>query len=300
MASSSSEIEEPTSDGFTYLAQAETHITNNKFLEALTSLRSAQPYIRQEGDEFLTPFDVHRYMQLQALCRIELASTSAINSSNSLDTWWHVFGLETQDPSSSIPIWETTTTTAAATMPTVVKDVKRQYKRLAMLIHPDKCSLHCAQDIFKKLQQGMEALVESLECSEKAKKKVKQNEDDEEEEEKFSKEEEEFAWWTTWDSPYADGISSDTAAEDMEAQQKREQEDKDIAFLSGLDSQQLAKEVRVRQDAILSRPPPGCTIQDMKTTLLRARKILNAKIEEEKKELQDKGGGVGGGGFLLR
>jgi hypothetical protein len=294
--SSSSEAENPTLDDSTYLAQAETHIINNNFLEALTSLRSAQPSIKQQSsDEFSTTSDAHRYMQLQALCRIELAFAS--KTSNSLETWWHVFGLENTDPSSSIATCKTTTTTTAAA--TTAKDIKRHYKRLAFLIHPDKCSLPCAPDTFKKLQQGMEALIESLECSERARKKAKQSEGNGEEEE----EEKEFAWWSTWDNPYADGISSDATAEGQEAQLKKEEEEKDNALLSALSSRELAKEVQGRQDAMLSRLLPGCTMHDMKTTLLRARKMLHAKLEEEKEvkanKLDDGGGGGGGGGFLF-
>lgn len=298
MARSSSDVE-PTLDGSTYLAQAETNIINNNFLEALSSLRSAQPSIKHESDESTATSDMRRYMQLQALCRIELASTSAIKTNNALESWWQVFGLENHEPSSTTNCKTTTATATTATATTAaVKDINRQYKRLAILIHPDKCSLPCAQNTFKKLQQGMEALIESLECSERARKKPKQSEDDEKEEKEFSEGEEEFAWWTTWDNPYADGSSSES--EGQEAQlKKKEEEEKDITMLCGLDSRQLAKEVRVRQDAMLSRPPPGCTMQDMKTTLLRARKILNAKLEEEKKVQSNNGGGGGGGGFLF-
>jgi hypothetical protein len=249
------------------------------------------------------------------VCLIQLEYTSGKSSTNSLEAWWHVFGLENQDHLPTFTSPKTTATTANRET-LKIKEFKRQYKRLAILIHPDKCALPCAQDAFHKLRQGMDALIESVEGSERARKKRKHDNDDDEGEdgegetdlsEEETEQEEEFAWWTEWDNPYPGTIpNSNTGAaggQGLEAQQQKEEADaeakeKDLIFLSALDTEKLTLEVRARQDAMLSRPPPECTIHDMKAALLRARTILNSKLEEGKQQANESGGG-GGGGFLL-
>jgi curved DNA-binding protein CbpA len=184
----------------------------------------------------------------------------------------------------------------------VLQNIKKQYKRLAILIHPDKCSIPIASNLFNVLQQGIEALIEHVECSEKARKKVKN--DDKGEKDLFDEaqdDDDEFAWWTEWDNPNTgnnDGANAASTTEEVELQQKKEKEakDDDVNFLTLMQPlEKLSEEVRARQNAMLSRPPPGKTLQDMKIALVRAKTILNDRLIKEK-EVQ---AAASGGGFLI-
>ena len=259
------------------LANAESALEDGKPSMALALLHSVPAEIKE------APAFRRHYLQLQAVCRIQLAHTSTLHSSPS--PWWSVLGLDGDEVSD-------------------LRDIKRHFKRMAVLVHPDRCSLSCAGEAFALLQQGCETLVESIDyrhhCQKNDRKRTKTEEttttgrkfpkhdkDDffnsEDDEEVLAGDENEYAWWTKWDDTSVEkqvvDLGNDENEGELGEERKKEESDEDRRALEAMSCDELAAEIRNRQDAMLSAPPPpGKSLQDLRAALLKARSTLNAKL----------------------
>lgn len=119
-------------------------------------------------------------------------------------------------------------------------DVKRQYRRLAAQVHPDKCKLEGAEEAFKLLGR---AVAHALSAADKNKGQAAEASD--------AEAGPAAAWWEEWEEEQPASRkrrhpTSKPTAED-------EQQDQGLANMT---TQELQAEVRKRQAAVL-RPEPG-------------------------------------------
>ncbi|KAL3156965.1 hypothetical protein ABBQ38_001223 [Trebouxia sp. C0009 RCD-2024] len=117
-------------------------------------------------------------------------------------------------------------------------EAKRQYRKLAAVVHPDKCALEGSEEAFKLLSKSAACL-------------TPQSSTNSGDEEQATDEGPVAPWWENWDdvdvpSRKRKHPTSKPSAEDT-------QEDHELA---GLSLQELQAEVRRRQAAVL-RPEPG-------------------------------------------
>lgn len=108
-------------------------------------------------------------------------------------------------------------------------DVRRQFRRLSALVHPDKCHLEGAHTAFQRLQAAAEALQGAVEeCSDAAERAGKRARtagggegstaaatgsgggEDEEEEDGWVPDGGCFPWWSEWDTPAVQQAASST------------------------------------------------------------------------------------------
>ena len=227
--------------------------------------------------------------QLQALCHIQLAGSAASASGGG---WWQVLGLA---PETATP-----------------EAVRRQYKRLAALVHPDKCgrlggaAQAAAGQGFQRLQAAAGKLLDSLEGGgggggsggggNPARKRSRADAggdiglDGEEEDEAgsagWAPDGGGFPWWDAWDDavpppggsrparqPQPQGFVADRDAEEEGGQGQ----------LQRLSLDELRGEVRRRQ-AVLLEPPPRdakgrpVPLAQLQAALGRARTALAARL----------------------
>lgn len=293
-------IKTPQVESASILDKVEDALNDDKPKMAMTLLHTAQPQIKATIGA--SPHALRRYFQLLAVTRIQLAHKPPQNSTTetSICAWWDVFGIANPSEAS-------------------ITEVKRQYKRLAALIHPDKCNLQGAGAAFTLLQDGLEVLLANIADREGGKeqkrKKAKRSSGNEEapatddgsaeteEEPSGDLDDDEFAWWSEWDDTWADKWSKNqkNSSENESSKAPEEsEEEKDMAALAKLSSEELLAEFNKRQKGLFSPLLPGENLSHRRAAIVRARAAINAKLEEEKKA-----NGAGGatapkneGGFL--
>ncbi|DBA92205.1 TPA: hypothetical protein ACH3X1_015914 [Trebouxia sp. C0004] len=147
-------------------------------------------------------------------------------------------------------------------------DIKRQYRKLAAQVHPDKCKLEGAEEAFKLLGR---AVAHALSAADKNRGQVAEESD--------AEAGPAAAWWEEW-------------AEEQPASRKRrhptskptaedEQQDQGLANMT---TQELQAEVRKRQAAVL-RPEPGSEEEQLnafqrQTRLRVARTALGEHLQK--------------------
>lgn len=193
-------------------------------------------------------------------------------------------------------------------------DVRRQYRRLAALVHPDKCRLAAAApgDDFKRLRAAADALL----CaavdsggggSERSGKRARTEgsgagtgglsggEEEEDEEDSWVADGGGLPWWEEWErpEPRAHDSSTDRAAEGAAGAEQHDQHTLEAMPLEG-----VRAEVRRRQAALLEpqqdaagRPIP---MQQLQAALRRARTVLAGSATAA----AEAAAAAGGGGFL--
>ena len=292
--------EHPPADSNVLLDKAETALNNGKPSMAMALLHSAQPRMTTSAG---LPNHLRRYLQLQAIARIQIANK------NNPSHLWDIFGIGIPSDTSK-------------------PDLKRQYKRLAALIHPDKCNIQGAGEAFSSLQNALNTLLERLEKEDfkgTEKKKARfdhhSQEQESEAEQPTAQEEglrkdnydddeerdDEFAWWTKWDDTAAEKLiksdkmkSSETEIGDSSVggvENEMNESVDDQKVLESMSSKELEMEVRARQDDMFAPLPANMTLQNLRERLLRARTALNKKIQEEK--VKKSGNQSVEGGFLI-
>lgn len=224
------------------------------------------------------------YVQLQAAYVVYKASLEDTDT-----TWFEAFGLNHDQCS--------------------LHDIKRQYKRLASLVHPDKLpkDFHSSSFLFQSLQNGYEKL-SKVKCQQESEKndnacntsKAADPGDDE------NDEEDAYAWWTEWDSfdqnrkgngGKKNFFGKDDSTNDTRYIQNQQDESRDdISMLSELSVDVLRSLVQQRQDAMLSNSRhDGMTIMDLKNSVQRAKMVLIAKLQTTGIDSRDQCCGSAGG-----
>lgn len=194
-----------------------------------------------------------KILQLKALARVHMVETSCLS-------WWQAFELDPPPTSSS-------------------NDVKRAFKRLAALIHPDKCETPDAGTAFAALQGGLELLLNEIEsgggsASPHAKRSKQTDKDGQRE----------FNWWDGWEEEDTEFLPN---RESDEAGQKDARQLADTMSVEELDA-----EVRRRQ-ALLSTRSDGKERPDLhalRDALSRARQALSAKLNSNRTNVTVEGG----------
>ena len=179
------------------------------------------------------------------------------------DAWWQLLGLRPADAH------------AAA--------VRGAFRRLAALVHPDKCSLPRSAEAFARLQAGVEGLLRELEVEGErlAKRQRAESEsagldslddlDDGWATAASEEEAAEFPWWGKWDEPrWAPAPPPEGDLQHAQADARR---------LAAMDVEQLRVEVRARQAALLA-PGGSAPLECLNEELRRARALLSRRLEE--------------------
>lgn len=222
--------------------------------------------------------------RLQALCRVQLAgSPSAAGSA----AWWGLFGLEAGSASAA--------------------DVRRQYRRLAPLVHPDKNPAAASPEAFKRLRAAADALLEAVGGGSRRQAKRARtagggsdvageeagglSSGEEEEQEDWAPDGAGFPWWEEWDMPASRGAAAAAAPADparssggagQQTQQaaggNQQQQATEEAALAQLSLDELRAEVRRRQAGLLEPQVDGegrrIPLPQLQAALRAARSLL--------------------------
>jgi hypothetical protein len=200
--------------------------------------------------------------QIHAACRVHLATRDG--------SWRQLLGLEDKSVVSS-------------------QDVKRQFRRLASLVHPDKCALPGASQTFQLLQSGVEDLLARASPPIKRQKRRggggKEGADSQGDDSSSKNSDDEgpenggFPWWSRWE-PHS-GLKTAARAPHTEASAPSDVEE-DFAAIDQLPEGDLRDEVARRQQAVFEgatgfdgRPLPIARLQ---ARLLRARTKLQEQL----------------------
>ena len=202
--------------------------------------------------------------QLHAMCQVGVASESGAPAAAFLQ----LLGLEAASATST--------------------SIRRQFRRLAALVHPDKVGAPlqpAAASAFQQLQRGVTQLLAATEQGDSGDAEVAERPnkrsrgdarlgDEEPEDVWLASDNGGFPWWGCWDQAPGAGQQRE-AAEDNEQQQQLQIGD-DQARLAGLEVAELREEVRRRQAALLDPPPragdgtPAPTLPQLRGALGRA------------------------------
>jgi curved DNA-binding protein CbpA len=194
-------------------------------------------------------------------------------------------------------------------------DIKQQFRKLALLVHPDRCTVVGASKAFVALQSAVDVLISQAaievqgDDAARATKRAK-NADaaaadgtDEYGDFEYDVDASSFAWWTEWDdatcttqrSKPRSYVESKTEAL-LKQEMEKKAADADAALLAAMDVETLRREVRARQEAMWA-PPGGSscksehegqvggeipTLQQLKAAMLRARSALVGKLNASK------------------
>lgn len=136
-------------------------------------------------------------------------------------------------------------------------DVKRQYRKLAAQVHPDKCQLDGAEEAFKLLGRAVAHAISNAD---------KTRDDTILDDETGPA----AAWWEEWEDQHPSSRkrrhpTSQPTAED-------EQQDQPLANMS---TEELQAEVRKRQTAVL-RPEPG-SVEEQLSAFQRQKRLRVAR-----------------------
>jgi hypothetical protein len=144
---------------------------------------------------------------------------------------------------------------------------RSSYRRLAALVHPDKCDEAHAGEAFAALSTAFQALVEAdAAAAEAAAANDGANADDD------------AAWWAEWDKP-------------PHAQQKPPPpapafSDEDLARWRAMPLAELEEETRALQTAVLCPPPSAAaplSLPQRETRLRAARSVLSDRLDEHRR-----------------
>eukprot|EP00884_Botryococcus_braunii_P008932 jgi/Botrbrau1/1803/Bobra.146_1s0002.1 len=170
----------------------------------------------------------------ELVCRIHLSASKG--------DWWEVLGLEKGKTA----------------------DIRQQFKRLALQVHPDKCTCFGAESAFKLLQKAAEKL--SAASGDVI---LREGADD--------LTSPGPKWWDIWDQP--------TPANATQAGVSSEATGEDATFLASLSLEELKEEVRVRSSEVLVGVAPargGSLPRAQRLQRLRqARTALSDRLQEE-------------------
>lgn len=173
------------------------------------------------------------------------------------------------------------------------EDVRRNYKRLAALIHPDKCSVKSASDGFNTLTTGAKHLQTQLSDQDNlSRKKQRLSSEDLDLNENLPNDIIDgscFPWWSEWDDDVKQEDDTDKTNDTKQAA-----ENADLAFLNNLTLQELQTEVNKRKEALLENPIDEETGQRiamsaLNAALRRARSQLNCRLQDEKEQPPQEG-----------
>lgn len=212
--------------------------------------------------------------------------------------------------------------------------VRRQYKRLAALVHPDKCRLEGAAEGFKRLRAAADSLLEAVSGSGPPAKRARAERSGSgaaaaaaDDAELSSGEEEEdgwvpngggFPWWSQWESvqpPRGASAGAACAAQLISSANQQQQQQGDAGGkgtgagqdeeqaeerqLQGMALEELRAEVRRRQVAILEPALDAqgqrVPLQQLQAALRRARTVLADRVAAAAAVKAAEGGG----GFLV-
>lgn len=286
--------------------------------------------------------------QLQTMCRLRLAGRAAAS-----DAWWrvslglvhlHASAMPAQPyaglllhpgpahacapilppPAPAAPLPQLFGLDASAA---AAADVRRQYRRLAALVHPDKCRLPGAAEAFQRLQAAAEALLAALQDGSGAPRSkrartaagapagsgaaaagLSDGEDDEEADDGWTPDGAGFPWWDEWDAPQAavpaqqgqqgscdpgcDAAQQQAAAGTSAPEEQQDDE------LHSMPLDALRAEVRRRQDALLEPQTDAAgrriPMHQLQQQLRRARTVLADRVAAAATEQA----AARGGGFL--
>lgn len=255
------------------------HCIENGVAVAQAALQRADPVAAISALETVTlrkgDTESRAYRQTFVMAQIQLAMAQG----NAQD-WWKVFGLDRDQASS--------------------QDVRRAFKRLAAIIHPDKCQLPNARESFDALQRGLETLVQDIgrPLGSKVKRGKTFHDDNDNDNDN---DDQRYAWWTEWERNRDESSSDEKRCREDCSADGKESMIKDLERRSISD---LRAYIRHLQNEILTPPNANNdghhsvherlrpTLSQLQSTLVLARRALAAKLDSQRKcDLPD-------GGFL--
>lgn len=207
--------------------------------------------------------------------------------------------------------------------------MRRQFRRLSALVHPDKCRLEGASAAFQRLQAAAEALVQAAEegsgPAERPGKRTRtgssgertgglsEGEGEDEAEDSWVPDGGGFPWWGEWDAPAAQQAGGGEAGQVQQGRadagrgEEQQQAGADAALtaeqqdqesLLAMDLATLRAEVRQRQAALLEPQLDAqgrrIPLQQLQATLRRARTVLADRVAAAAEQRA----AAWGGGFL--
>ena len=207
--------------------------------------------------------------------------------------------------------------------------MRRQWRRLSALVHPDKCRVEGASAAFQRLQAAAEALVQAAEEGSSPAQRpgkrartgsggqgaggLSEGEGEEEADDSWVPDGGGFPWWGEWDAPTARqaggggaGQAEQDKAEAAGGEEQRQAgdeaaltaEQQDQERLQAMDLGALRAEVRQRQAALLEPQLDAegrrVPMQQLLAALRRARTVLADRVAAAAEQRA----AAGGGGFL--
>lgn len=203
-------------------------------------------------------------------------------------------------------------------------DVQRQYKRLAGLVHPDKCAAAGAAEAFRRLRDAADALLAAVDegpqggggagCAKRARTAGGSGgQGEEEDDDGWVPDGGGFPWWSAWDSPAAARGATEQATSSTQQQQQQggsrsstggsasaagDAERAEQELLQALGLEELRAEVRQRQAVVLNPPLDAqgrrLPLPQLQAALRRARTALAERATAAAAQRA----AAAGGGFL--
>jgi hypothetical protein len=241
--------------------------TENVIAEAQAALRRGDP---ASAVSALKPAKVEKFVDNKTILRnyhqtLVMAEIQVVAAQDdNAQGWWKVFGLDRHHSS--------------------VQEVRRAFKRLAAIVHPDKCQLPNAAGSFDALHCGLEVLLEEIDRPNSNPKKRKTNHHNDNDNSVY-------AWWTEWeqDQDKSRKTSSNNKSPDDSSER--------IEDLEKLSTAALRAHIRHLQNEILTPvneiTQKKCrTLPELQSAIVQARRVLASKIDQRGQRLPD-------GGFMM-
>jgi len=244
--------------------------TENVIAEAQAALRRGDP---ASAVSALKPAKVEKFVDNKTILRnyhqtLVMAEIQVVAAQDdNAQGWWKVFGLDRHHSS--------------------VQDVRRAFKRLAAIVHPDKCQFPNAAGSFDALHCGLEVLLEEIDRPDSNRKKHKMNHDNDSDNDNSV-----YAWWTEWEQ---DQVKSHKTSSNKSPDDSSEC----IEDLEKMSTADLRAHIRHLQNEILTPvneilQKKSRTLAELQSAIVQARRVLASKIDQGQQR-----SGLPDGGFVI-
>lgn len=250
--------------------------TENVIAEAQAALRRGDPAsavsaLKTANFENLVDDEavLRNFHQTLVMAEIQVAAAQDANAQG----WWKVFGLDRHHSS--------------------VQDVRRAFKRLAAIVHPDKCQLPDAAGSFDALHCGLEVLLEEIDRPDSNRKRRKTNHDNDNDNDNNHV----YAWWTEWEQDHQDKSHKTNSKSPDDGSECLLRAIEDLEKMSTAD---LRAHIRRIQNEILTPvnklpQKQSRTLPELQSAMVRARRVLASKLDQD----QQRSLSLGDGGFII-